>query len=214
MVTPEAGTASGRPAREPIELPALGESDTLLRSLVSILSQHPTLARFLTTDGLARASALAIVQIGEGRTPDRPLVSLRPSSRVQMTGEESGPLDAATYPRWDPHVAALTSVAPADAAQLYVNVKPLLDEAYLELGHADEDFDAALVRAIQMLRATPIPAEPPMLVERQGILEYANPTLEALEPAQKQFLLLGPDNQGRILTWLEQVAANLDLTLE
>jgi hypothetical protein len=213
MVSPT-DTESSRPKRQPIDLPPLAESDSLLRSLVATLSQHPTLARFLTTDGLARATTLAVVQVGDGRTPDRPLVTLRPASRAQMTGAESGPLDPASYGRWDSAAAALESVAPADAAQLYVNVKPLLDEAYVELGHTDGDFDAAIVRAIAMLKATPIPAEPPMLVEQQGILKYADPRLEALKPVQKQFLLLGPDNQRRVLSWLDQVAADLDLTLE
>ena len=210
----ETDTESNRPKRQPIDLPALGESDTLLRSLVSTLSQHPTLARFLTTDGLARASTLAVVQIGDGRTPDQPLLALRPSSRARMRGTDSGTLDPASYGRWDSAVGALTSVAPADAAQLYVNIKPLLDEAYVELGHTDGDFDAALVRAIAMLRATPVPAEPPALVSKQGVLEYANPEFQALKPVQKQFLLLGPENQRRVLGWLDQLAASLDLAIE
>ena len=214
MVATEPDAESNRPTRQPIDLPALGESDTLLRSLVSTLSQHPALARFLTTDGLARASALAVVQIGDGRTPDQPLGALRPSSRVQMQGEESGPVAPASSARWDPAVAALTSIDPAEAAQLYVNVKPLLDEAYAELGHADGDFDAAIVRAIQTLRATPVPDEPPTLVNRQGIFEYADPRFEALKPVQKQFLLLGPDNQRQMLTWLDRLATSLDLSLE
>jgi hypothetical protein len=210
----ETDTESGRPKPQPLDLPSLEESDTLLRSLVSTLSQHPALARFLTTDGVARASTLAVVQIGDGRTPDQPLLTLRPPSRAQMRGTEQASLDPASYGRWDSAVGGLTSVAPADAAQLYVNVKPLLDEAYVELGYTDDDFDAALVRAIAMLRSAPMPAEPPALVERDGVLEYADPRLEALKPVQKQFLLIGPDNQRRVLSWLEETAGHLDLSLE
>jgi hypothetical protein len=204
--------ASNRPRRQLIDLPALAESDSLVRSLVSTLSQHPTLARFLATRGLVRASTLAVVQIGDGRTPDRPLLSLRPSTHAQIAGA-SGPVSDASYARWDSLAAGLTSVPSADAAQLYVNVKPLVDEAYIELGHAEGNFDDAIVRAIQMLRDTPNPASPPTLLRRPGYLEFEDPALRALKPVQKQFLLMGAGNRGRILAWLEELADHLDLPL-
>jgi hypothetical protein len=184
----------------------------LVRSLVSALSQHPTLARFLATRGLVRASTLAVVQIGDGRTPDRPLLSLRPSTHAQIAGA-SGPVSDANYARWDSVAAALSSVPSADAAQLYVNVKPLVDEAYIELGHAEGNFDDAIVRAIQILRDTPNPASPPTLLKRPGYLEFEDPALRALKPVQKQFLLMGAGNRARILAWLEELADHLDLRL-
>jgi hypothetical protein len=92
-----------------------------------------------------------------------------------------------------------------------VNVKPLVDEAYIELGHADGNFDAAIVRAIQMLADTPTPAQTPTVLARPGYLEYEDPALRALKPVQKQFLLLGDANRRRLVTWLHEVARNLDL---
>ena len=208
-----ADTGSSRPKRQLIDLPSLNESDGLLQSLVATLSQHPTLARFLATRGVMRASTLAVVQIGDGRTPDKPLLALRPSTRAAITGASSGPLAETNSARWDTVAAALTSVSPADAAQLYVNVKPLVDEAYIELGHADGNFDAAVVRAIQMLADTPTPASPPTLLKRPGYLEFEDPQLKALKPVQKQFLLMGADNRRRIVAWLREVARSLDLDL-
>ena len=100
---------------------------------------------------------------------------------------------------------------PADAAQLYVNVKPLVDEAYTELGHPGDNFDDALRRAIQMLRDTPTPSEAPTLLRRPGYLEFEDPDLRALKPVQKQLLLMGDENRRRILAWLNELARNLDL---
>jgi hypothetical protein len=65
-----------------------------------------------------------------------------------------------------------------------------------------------------MLRATPVPSRAPALVQGAGYVEHADPSLEGLRPVQKQFMLVGPDNQRRILAWLEQVAAHLELDLE
>ncbi len=204
-------TSSNRPKRQPIDLPALSASDALLRSLVGTLSQHPTLARFLATDGIVRGAALAVVQIGDGRTPSAPLASLRPSVHAQITGATSGTVPAANYTRWEPVASALTSIRPADAAQLYVNVKPLADEAYNELGHTGGNFDDALIRAIQVLRETPAPSATPTLLRRPGYLEYEDPALQALKPVQKQFLLMGPEHRRRVLAWLDELARTHDL---
>jgi hypothetical protein len=209
----DANAATNRPKRQMLALPSLADSDAFLRALVATLSQNPTLARFVATKGLVRASTLAVVQIGDGRTPATSLASLRPSTRAAMTGTTSGPIPTSNVTRWDAVSTALTSVAPADAAQLYVNVKPLVDEAYIELGHADGNFDAAIVRAIDMLASTPTADAPLILVKRPGYLDFEDPELRSLKPVQKQFLLMGPENRKRILDWLNELARNLDLKI-
>jgi len=207
----DVAVGSNRPERQPMDLPSLDTSDHFLAGLVAVLSQNPTLARLIATPGLVRATTLAVEQIGQGRTPADPLKVLRPSSRLSIVGTGSGHIDPKTYARWDPVVAALTSVSPTDAAQLYVNVKPLFDQAYIELGHPGGDFDTAIVRAIGMLDDVPVQAEPPQLLRRTNFLEHEDAALRALPPVQKQFLLIGPENRRRVMEWLRQVAGALDL---
>ncbi len=131
-----------------------------------------------------------------------------------MTGGASGHIDPKSYGRWDSDVAALASVNPADAAQLYVNVKPLFDQAYIELGHPGGDFDDAVVRAIDMLGDTPSPADDPLLLRRSASFEHDDATLRALPPVQKQFLLIGPDNRRKVMAWFKQFAADLELKVQ
>ena len=210
---PDANAASNRPKRQVLDLPSLADSDGFLQALVSTLSQNPTLARFLATKGLVRASTLAVVQIGDGRTPATPLAALRPATRTEIGGATTGSVPVANMARWDGVAAALSSVAPGDAAQLYVNVKPIVDEAYIELGHAEGNFDAAIVRAIEMLASTPSPQVPPVLLKRPGYFDYEDPELRALKPVQKQFLLMGAENRRRILAWLRELARTLELNI-
>ena len=106
---------------------------------------------------------------------------------------------------------ALTSVSSTEAAQLYVNVKPLFDQAYIELGHPGGDFDTAIVTAIATLADTPRVEGDPVLQRRTGYFEHDDMALRALPPVQKQFLLIGPENRAKTLTWLKQFAAALDL---
>jgi hypothetical protein len=130
----DVAVGSNRPKRQLINLPPLEASDSFLAELVSALSRHPTIARLIATPELVRATTLAVVQIGDGRTPAAPLKVLRPDTRLQITGTSSGRIDPKSYGRWDTAVAGLTSVSAIEAAQLYVNVKPLFDQAYGDPG--------------------------------------------------------------------------------
>jgi hypothetical protein len=206
--------SSNRPTAQDLMLPELEQSDAFLRELVAVLSQHPVLARFMASRQIVRSSALAIVQIGDGKTPATPLGVLRPSARLRVLGgaadATASRIDPASYERWNSAVAALTSVDPADAAQLYVNVKPLFDEAYEELGQG-ADFDRAITAAVAMLATTPEPGSDPVLLRRPGYFEHDDALLRSLRPVQKQFLLIGPENRRQVMTWLRQVTTHLDL---
>ena len=202
--------AARRPQRQPLELPSLATSDAMLRELVAELSRHPMLARLLATRGLVRSITLAVVQIGDGRTPAQPLAVLRPPTRLDVSAT-TGQVDASSFVRWESVVGALQSLPARDCAQVYVNVKPLFDEAYRELGYPDGDFDQAIAKAIRMLQATPEHTGGLTLLRRDGYFEHEDPALRSLPPVQKQLLLMGPENRARILAWLSQLAATLEL---
>ena len=205
---------SNRPKRQLLDLPPLDASDAFLRDMVASLSHHPLIERLLVTNGIVRAATLAVEQIGDGRTPVEPLKPLRPASRLAVVGTETGRIDPRSYARWDAATSSLVTINPSDAAQFYVNVKPLFDAAYRELGHPDGDFDTSIVRAIQKLSDTPRLTTEPELLRRPGYYEHKDPTLASLPPVQKQFLLLGPDNRQKILSWLTRLATALDLKIQ
>jgi hypothetical protein len=210
----DVAVGGNRPSPQPIELPALDASDALVREFVSTLSRHPQLARFLATDGLIRATVLTVEQIGDGKTPDGPLKVLKPQTRLTILGTDSGRIDPAAYVRWESNVGALTSVRPRDAVQLYVNLKPLFDAAYADMGHPGGNFDDSLSRAITMLTSTPEPAVEPTLLRRAGFFEHADDALRALKPVQKQFLLLGPERRKTVRSWLTAFASSADLNVK
>ncbi len=211
----DAARPPGRPQKQLMELPPLADSDPVLRGLFATLSKHPLLARVVAQRGIVRAATLAVVQIGDGKTPVLPLSVLRPAERLTLVGRApSGRIDPASYARWNGAVGALLSVNAADAAQIYVNVKPLFDEAYHELGYPDGDFDEAIVRAIRTLNGTPDLAADPVLLARPAYFEHEDAALRSLLPVQKQLLLTGPEHRRQVLAWLRQFAAALELKID
>jgi len=203
--------AARRPKQQPLVLPPLANSDEALRELVHELSRDPLLARLLATRELVRNMTLAVVQIGDGRTPAASFATLRPSIRLE-TGA-GGKVDPANFERWESAVRALQSIPARDAAQVYVNVKELFDQAYRELGYPQGDFDVALVKAIRMLNATPELTGDLVLERREGYFEHDSPALRSLPAVQKQLILLGPNHRRRVLSWLQQFATTLDLKI-
>lgn len=208
-----AAVASHRPNRQPVDLPALDASDAAVRNMAGFLSQHPLFVSLLATKDLMRNTALVVQQIGDGKTPSDPLAVLRPATRLTILGADSGRIDPQSYSRWTPATQALTSIEPKAAAQLYVNVKRLLDDAYRDLGHPNANFDDALVLAMQLLLSTPTPPGDPELLRGPDYFEHTDPALRALRPVQKEFLLLGPDNRRQVTAWMRAFASELELKL-
>lgn len=199
---------------EAVVVPALNESDGLVRDLVRRLTSHPSAAALLATDNLVRTFTVSVVNIASGRNPATHLRALRPPSRFHVLDNGEGIyIDPASYARYDSLAAAIESVDPAGAAQLYATLKPRIDEAYAELGIPDATFDQNLERAIVHLLRTPTPsAEIAVVQPPSGIgYAYADPRFERLSAAQRQFVRMGASNVRRIKSSLRQLALALGI---
>jgi hypothetical protein len=120
-------------------------------------------------------------------------------------------VDPAGYSRFDGHAAAIASIDPGGAAQLYNRLKPRIEEAYREVAGANADFDGTLQRAIAELLATPV-VEGEIAVERHTVgYGYVDPSLESLSRAQQQLLRMGPQNVRVVQQQLRAIAQRLGI---
>ncbi len=100
---------------------------------------------------------------------------------------------------------------PQSVARFYATVKPRLEEAYRDLGAAEPDFDRTLERAIVALLKTPVIDGDIRLRSDSVSYKFADPALEGLTKAQRQFLRMGPRNMRIVKTKLRQVAGYLGI---
>ena len=200
---------------EPVELPALGDSDAFVRELVDALLAHPNLAAWLVGEHLIRQFVVTVDNVANGRNPAQQLAVLRPERRFRATGEgEQSIIDPASYQRYDLFARVVGALDPPGAALLYQTLEPLLDEAHRELGYPDTPFRTTLERAVRHLLAAPAVESPQVVVQRATLYLYADERLEALTPAQKQFIGMGPDNVLVVQAQLRAIAGEIGLTLE
>ncbi len=203
------------PTEAPVEeliLPPLDESDSLVRTLVGALTSHPAFAAWLIPDDLLRTFVFVVQNIAEGNNPAERLAPLRPTQRFGTTGSgDSLTVDPASYARYNVHAEIVASINPVGAAEIYRSLRPLIHDAYAELGHPDGGFDETVARAIANLLETPVLERDPRLVERAAFHEYADPDFEDLQPIQKQLMAMGPRNVRAVQASLVDLARELGI---
>ena len=205
--------ASDGPAAAAIDVPPLDLSDPLVRELLGQLSKSPEIAAWLATNGLIRSFVTSVENVASGPTPARHLRSLAPTQTFSV--EDRGRytvIDRRSYQRYDGIADAVAGLDAAGLAKVYATLKPRLQEAYRELGHPDGNIDGAVETAIVRLLEVPV-VESDVRLRPSGAVgyEFDDDRLEALSPAQKQLLRMGPRNVKQIQGQLRAVAKALQI---
>ena len=213
--TKPAVQAPAKPAAESgeqITLPPLDESDPAVRELVGKLSSHPTVAAWLTTDGLILNFVVVTSRIANGDTPVVELKAVGPVPRFAVrTSGDTPYIDPASYRRYDRYAEAVAALDARGVARLYATLKPRVTDAYGRFGPGKDNFDAVLERAIVELLRVPV-VEGEVALEPHGIVyAFADPRLQEMSAAQKQLLRMGPQNVRAVQGKLRDIAFHLGI---
>lgn len=192
-----------------ITLPPMDQMDPFLRQLLGALSARPELARWLATDDVTRRIVFAVDQVARGAAPTKENQSIAPSGTFAVTTRNGRrTVDPQSYRRYDGLAATMASLDAAAVARAYTTIAPRLNEAYRQMGHPDGNFERTLATALANLVDTPVADQPPALVQGRGLnWAYTDSKLEALRPAQKQLLRMGPENQRIVQAKLREIDA-------
>ena len=211
--SPPVASAAPPPSSTAPAGPPLEGSDSFVRDLAKGLSSHPQLAVWLAAKGLVRTLAAVIDNIASGDGPSPHLAFLAPREPFRVVPKRGRTLiDRKTYARWDAFGQGVAALDAAECARVFRQLEPLFEAAARELGHP-EGFAPGFKRASAAILDVPVPDGdvPVVLVVRaQRVYEYADKRLEALTPAQKQLLRMGPANERRIQAKLREIQAALD----
>jgi hypothetical protein len=180
-------------------------------------------ADWLKGGDLVRRAAGAVNAVAEGATP-RPMLSvLQPDGAFTVDEQAGKPIkgklkkgqkrrEASKFfisekndARYDKVTKMVTQMDPAAVARLYKQLKPYLEAAYREIARPGQTFDAAFGAAVDRLAAVPITDRPREVVPLETGVGYAwkDPKLEALSPAEKHLLRMGPKNARAIVKQLQ-----------
>ncbi|HEY2817883.1 MAG TPA: DUF3014 domain-containing protein [Casimicrobiaceae bacterium] len=197
---------SGLKTSEADHLPALGESDAVLRAGLATLSGaagfdrlfHPEeiVRRFVATvDNLPRKAVSAQVMVA------KPV----PGAFLAAGADDKVTISDNNAARYTPYVRLAQAVDTKSLVALYVRFYPLFQQAYHDLGYPSGYFNDRLIDVIDNLLATPQTAAPVSLVQPHVLYEFANPDLESLSAGQKIMLRMGSENASHVRTKLREL---------
>ena len=198
------------PSEERKELPALGESDSTVRTALGTLPGASGFERFFypetmvrrfvaTVDNLPRRSVAPQVMIAKP-VPGLFLVSPN-DGKLSVNGDNGA--------RYTPYLRMIDGIDTKAAVALYVRFYPWFQQAYQELGYPSGYFNDRLIDVIDHLLATPEIAGPVVLLQPHVLYAFADPELESLSAGQKIMLRMGSGNAAHVKTKLRQLRALL-----
>jgi len=197
------------PART-LPLPPLDESDPeVLGGLTELLGQDAVM-KHLVPERLVRNIVVTIDNIPRQKMAlnQRPVQPT--SGEFITTGEESAVMLApANYARYEPFVALVSNVDAKTLVSFYRGLEPLFQEAYEDLGHPNQSFNARLNEVIEHLLQTPTPRGEIALVQPSVLYKYADERLEKLSAGQKLLIRMGVNNATVVKGKLRELQAEL-----
>ena len=197
-------------------LPLLNDSDQLIRDGVVSLTRHEGVNAWLSPNELIRKFVAFVDGVAVGQVVKDPVWILAPEGPflAQQISEKVYLLDSASYKRYDFFTAVMVSIDARRAAEFFVLVRPMLQQAYDELGYPNRKFDDVVFQAIGRLLETPVINEPIRLVRPVVMYQFENKKLESLSAAQKQLIRMGPKNTRTLQVKLSEIALELRALLE
>jgi len=187
------------PEPEPEPTLTLETSDDELRMELAGAGDSDLLNAVLTNDDLVQRSASMIDGMSKGVLLGKVLPVTPPKGKFTTLVEQGNEyMDPAGYERYDSYAQSIETLDTDTLVSAFHRFRPLLEEAYGTLGYPKEDFDNALIRALDRVLLTPEITEPIELKRKEAIYQYADPELEELTDLQKQLLRMGPDNIDKI----------------
>lgn len=201
------------PERAPLDLPPLDESDEMVRSLVTQVSEHPELATWVVPDNLVRRFVAVVDNVARDESPRPHLLHLDPDRGFEVDEDAAGMrISSRSFARYDLMADILASFDTDGAMRLYRDFEPLFEEAYADLGYPEGTFEDTLRQAIDRVLETPIPEDAPEVDRRITSYRYQDPAYERLGPVEKHLLRMGPENQRKIRSKLLVIKTALTLT--
>jgi hypothetical protein len=187
-------------------LPALADSDSAIGEALAMLLGKAAVKDYLRPENVIRHVVVTVDNLPRQKVAvdKRPIVPVA-GSFVANGDELHATLDPQNYARYQPLVTLVGKLDAHQLAAVYFRFYPLFQQAYQDLGYPNGYFNDRLVQVIDMLVATPQPAEPVALVRPNVMYTFADPALEARPAGQKLLIRMGPDNAATIKTKLKEL---------
>ncbi|XQW86083.1 DUF3014 domain-containing protein [Thalassotalea piscium] len=202
-----------------IVLPTLDESDLWIRAKLPEITWRNELLKLIVDDDMVRRFVVFTDNFARGNVAYQYSILVKPTGKFSakeedVNGEHILKWDENVTKRFSLYVDLLRTIDSDLLVQWYVELKPLIDEAYSELGYPDEEFTEVLHEAITRVLDMEIPKETLELERPSVMYKFKDQDIESLSDADKLLLRIGKDNLLVIKSVLLEINEKLSRTRE
>ncbi len=178
-----------------VVLPSLDESDTESKKKINSLTADKNLSNWFHSAHLIRRGVTFIDGLSRGIQLNKMHKAPTPKGKFLAVKKDGSLwLNQKNYQRYEYLISVIQAIDNDKLVNIFHQFRPLLEEAYGELGYAPKELDNAIILALDQILSAPINNGPIKLTQESVQYKYANDKLEALPSIQKQLLRMGPEN--------------------
>jgi hypothetical protein len=190
------------PVKELINpLPLLDDSDSWLKLKLPELTWRTELLQLVIDEDMIRRFVVFTDNFAQGSIAYEHSPFILPKEKFSVGDKESNTdiqtetwqWNDKTSKRFNAYIDLLRSIDSAHLVDWYFEAKPLVDQAYGELGYED-DFTLTLQDAITRVLDMELPKSDMTLTRPSVMYKYKETELESLDDSEKLLLRLGKEN--------------------
>lgn len=190
-------------------LPSLDESDGLMKDILAqLFGGKPE--KLFNFQNIIRRAVATLDNLPRGNLPMQ-LMPVKPVTGPVVTAGQGSSLTlgAANAARYDAYVRLAEAVPTGTLVAAYMQVYPLLQQDYEQLGYPGKYFNDRVVQVIDHLLNTPEVQGPVLLIQPKVVYEFADPKLEELSAGQKILVRIGHENAVKVKAKLREIRSAL-----
>ena len=183
-------------------LPSLDESDNWLKEKLPSLTWRHELLKLVIDDNMVRRFVVFTDNFSQGILTYKHSPLTLPNSSFSAietqnfdeSNQQEWLWDKSSERRFSLYIDLIKSTDSESLINWYLEIKPLIDEAYSELGYPDDKFTDTLQSAITRVLDADSPKSPLKIIRPSVMYKYQDPAIEALDDVDKLLLRLGKEN--------------------
>ena len=207
---PNPATTAVQPESEPDvfvdPIPELADSDAFAAKKAIDLGQGLPVEPLLAQQDLVRQFVVFMDNLAEGQLARKQSPIKGPEDKFSVSEITAKTyLNPDSYKRYNLYANYIANMDEQKLLETYAQMSPMLEQAFDELGYGDMSFKERSIKAIDQMLAAPIIEAPIELVTFSVNYKFADPKLEALPPAQKLMIRMGPTNSRKVKAALKKL---------
>jgi hypothetical protein len=193
-----------------VDIP-LDVSDAAVKASLMAVASSPTFARLLVNERLIEKFVINVHNLANAELSPKDALVVVPVQKFSTYEQADRTwIDNASFQRYNTYVDALESVDNDDLLSVFDNYEASIKEKFAEISRPGQNFDSALIDAIDTLLDTPQVPVPIEVYSDSVMFKFKDERLESLSGPQKQLLRTGPENMRRIKDILRSIQQTLE----